>query len=131
MPIENSSDPLPTLGELEAEVLRLLWQGGQSSAEAIRERLDRPLKESTVRTVLRRLEAKGYAQHVVEGRTFLFSAATPAERVAERGVRGLADWLYNGSVTDLLVGFVGSDELKPAELDRLAELIDKARRKHG
>lgn len=129
MPTEPAGAPLPSLGELEAEVLRLLWQHGPSTAEAVRAHLDRPLKESTVRTVLRRLEEKGYAQHEMEGRTFLFSAATPAAEVAERGVRGLADWLYQGSVTELLVGFVGSDRLKPAELDRLAALIDSARRK--
>jgi BlaI family transcriptional regulator, penicillinase repressor len=131
MDTETATEPLPTLGELEASVLRLLWEHGTSTAEEMRVRLDRPLKESTVRTVLRRLEDKGYVQHEVDGRTFRFSAATPAERVAERGVRGLADWLYQGSVADLLVGFVGSDELKPAELDRLAELIDRARRKHS
>ncbi|MCU0647599.1 MAG: BlaI/MecI/CopY family transcriptional regulator [Gemmatimonadaceae bacterium] len=129
MPSESSKDPLPSLGELEAAVLHLLWQHGTSTAEEVRARLERPLKESTVRTVLRRLEEKGYVQHETEGRTFRFFAATPAERVAERGVRGLANWLYQGSVADLLVGFVGSDDLKPAELDRLAELIDRARRK--
>lgn len=129
MPPMPDREPMPTLGELEAEVLRLLWQHGPSTAEGVRARLDRPLKESTVRTVLRRLEEKGYAQHETEGRTFLFSAATPAAEVAERGVRGLADWLYKGSVADLLVGFVDSDRLEPAELDRLAALIESARRK--
>jgi BlaI family transcriptional regulator, penicillinase repressor len=130
MTAESAPDPLPTLGELEAAVLQLLWQHGTSTAEAVRERLGRPLKESTVRTVLRRLEEKGYVRHETEGRTFLFSAATRADQVAQRGVRGLANWLYQGSVADLLVGFAGADDLTPQELDRLAELIDHARRKH-
>jgi BlaI family transcriptional regulator, penicillinase repressor len=127
MAANSRNEPLPTVGELEAVVLRLLWQHGASTAEEVRARLGRPLKESTVRTVLRRLEEKGYVRHVTEGRTFRFFAATPAERVAERGVRGLADWLYEGSVADLLIGLVGSDELKPSELDRLAALIERAR----
>ncbi|MCU0870518.1 MAG: BlaI/MecI/CopY family transcriptional regulator [Burkholderiales bacterium] len=124
-----SDEPLPTLGDLETEVLQQLWQHGPSTAELVRERLNRPLKESTVRTVLRRLEEKGYVKHDTEGRTFVFSAATPAAEVAGRGVRELANWLYEGSVADLLVGFVDSQQLPPAELDRLAALIEKARNK--
>jgi predicted transcriptional regulator len=69
--------------------------------------------------------------HDTEGRTFVFSAAAPAAEVAGRGVRDLANWIYRGSVADLLVGFVDSQQLPPAELDRLAELIDKARGKHA
>lgn len=118
---------LPPLGELEAKVLRLLWKHGPSTAESVRARIDRPLKESTIRTVLRRLEEKGYAKHEVDGRTFIFTAATPAAEVAERGVRGLAAWLYQGSVEELLVGLVDSSRLEPKELDRLAELIARAR----
>jgi BlaI family penicillinase repressor len=127
MPTQPTGEPLPTLGELETEVLQQLWQHGPSTAELVRERLNRSLKESTVRTVLRRLEEKGYVRHDIEGRTFVFSAATPAAEVAGRGVRDLANWLYQGSVADLLVGFVDSEQLPSAELDRLAELINKAR----
>jgi predicted transcriptional regulator len=109
----------------------LLWQHGASTAESVRTRLDRPLKESTVRTVLRRLEEKEYVQHETDGRTFIYSAARPAAAVAERGVRGLADWLYDGSMADLLVGLVDNSRLERAELDRLAALIDHARREPG
>jgi BlaI family transcriptional regulator, penicillinase repressor len=129
MSTDPTGVPLPTLGDLETEVLQQLWQNGPSTAELVRERLNRPLKESTVRTVLRRLEEKGYVKHDTEGRTFIYSAAKPAAEVAGRGVRELANWLYQGSVANLLVGFVDSAQLPPAELDRLAELIDKARSK--
>ncbi|HEY0155395.1 MAG TPA: BlaI/MecI/CopY family transcriptional regulator [Longimicrobium sp.] len=123
-----SGETLPPLGELEAEVMRLVWAHGPASAESLRERLGRPLKESTVRTVLRRLEEKGYVEHGVEGRTYIFRAATPAAEVAERGVRGIADWLYRGSLSDLLVGLVDSSRLAPRELDELAERIARARK---
>ena len=75
------------LGELERSVLQLLWQHGTLTAEQVREELDlqdRPLKDSTVRTVLRRLEEKGYVTHVLDNRTFLFSPAEPAQMVAGR-----------------------------------------------
>ncbi len=120
--------PLPALGKLEAEVLRLVWQQGTMTAESVRNALERPLKESTVRTVLRRLEEKGYLRHETDGRTYLYSATAPVGDIAERGARGLADWLFDGSMGDLLVGLVGSSKLKREELDHLAKLIEQARR---
>ena len=70
-------DSLPELGDLEREVMQLVWANGPVTAEAVRERLSRPLKESTVRTVLRRLEDKGYTTHTVDGRTYVYQAAEP------------------------------------------------------
>jgi BlaI family transcriptional regulator, penicillinase repressor len=127
MPIESNAPPLPPLGDLEAEVLRLLWELSPATAETVRARVGRPLKESTIRTVLRRLEEKRYVEHDVEGRTFVYRPKAPAADVAARGVRGLADWIYRGSVADLLVGLVGSSRLDAAELEHLSALITKAR----
>jgi BlaI family transcriptional regulator, penicillinase repressor len=117
-----------SLGDLEAAVLRLLLRLGPSTAESVRSRLDRPLKESTVRTVLKRLEEKGYATHDVLGRTFIYRPARPAAELVAHGIRKLAGLLYQGSVADLLVGLVDSSQLKPDELDRLAKLVARARR---
>ena len=58
------------LGELERSILSIVWRLGTVTAEQVREELDRPLKDSTVRTVLRRLEEKGYLAHTLEDRTF-------------------------------------------------------------
>ena len=73
----QSHDPAE-LGELERAVLELIWEHGVQSAEQVREHLvtqGPPLKESTIRTVLRRLEEKGYVAHAIEGRTFLYRPA--------------------------------------------------------
>jgi BlaI family penicillinase repressor len=117
------------LGELERSVLQLLWQHGTLSAEQVREELDqqdRPLKDSTVRTVLRRLEEKGYLTHVIDNRTFLYSPAEPAPMVAGRAVKRILEWFCDGSVEQLLVGMVDSSVLDRAELQRLAERIATA-----
>ena len=53
--------------------MRLVWQHGKLTAEQVRQELDRPLKESTIRTVLRRLEEKGYVTHTATNRTFFTS----------------------------------------------------------
>src|ERR1700687_959318 len=63
---EPTDESLPELGNLEREVLQLVWANAPVTAETVRERLSRPLKESTVRTVLRRLEDNGYTTHTVD-----------------------------------------------------------------
>ena len=122
---------LPDLGELEHEVMQLVWSHGPITAESVRERLKKPLKESTVRTVLRRLEDKGYVTHTVEGRTFHFEAAEKRGAVAARAVQRIVDWFCNGSLEEVLVGMVDNAALDPKQLQALSDKIakSKARRK--
>jgi BlaI family transcriptional regulator, penicillinase repressor len=115
------------LGELEREVMQLVWSSGEVTAEAIRERLDRKPKESTVRTVLRRLEDKGYVIHKVVGRTFVFRATETRQDVAARAVKHIVDWFCNGSVEEVLVGMADARMLDPRALQRLAKRIDEAK----
>jgi BlaI family transcriptional regulator, penicillinase repressor len=117
------------LGDLEREVMQLVWTIGPVTAEMVRERLPRMPKESTVRTVLRRLEEKGFVTHAVEGRTYVFKATQPRGDVAARAVRRIADWLCNGSLEEVLVGMVDADMLDPKELRRLADKIAKAKQR--
>lgn len=114
------------LGELERSVLLIIWRMGTLTAEQVREELSRPLKDSTIRTVLRRLEEKGYLTHTVEDRTFLYRPAESRQRVAGRAAKRIVDWFCEGSVEALLVGMVDSKVLGRAELQRLAERIAAA-----
>jgi BlaI family transcriptional regulator, penicillinase repressor len=118
-------DPVE-LGELERSILLIVWRKGSITAEQVREELDRRLKDSTVRTVLRRLEEKGYLAHSVEDRTFVYRPAETRQRVAGRAAQRIADWFCEGSMETLLVGMVDSDVLDRAELKRLAERIAAA-----
>ena len=120
-------EPMADLGELEREVMQLVWLGGEVTADEIRLRLDRKPKESTVRTVLRRLEKKGYVTHTVDGRTFNFRAAEARPQVAARAVKGIVDWLCNGSVEEVLVGMVDAQMLDRRTLQRLAKRIEQVK----
>jgi BlaI family transcriptional regulator, penicillinase repressor len=122
-----SHDPAE-LGELERGVLAITWRLGAVTAEQVREELARPLKDSTVRTVLRRLEEKGYLAHSVENRTFLYRPAESRQRVAGRAVKRIVDWFCEGSVEALLVGMVDSKVLDRGELQRLAARIAAAQK---
>ena len=107
--------------------MQLVWSGGEVTAESIREQLDRNPKESTVRTVLRRLEEKGYVTHTVSGRTYLFRAAEARRDVAARAVKRIADWLCNGSVEEMLVGMADARMLDRRTLENLAKRINDAK----
>jgi BlaI family transcriptional regulator, penicillinase repressor len=115
------------LGELERTILTIVWRKGSLTAEQVREELERPLKDSTIRTVLRRLEEKGYLTHSVEERTFLYRPAESPQHVAGRAVQRIVDWFCEGSVEALLVGMVDSKVLDRDELQRLAERIAAAK----
>jgi len=114
------------LGDLEREVLHLVWAQGAATADSVEKALSRPLKESTVRTVLKRLETKGHLTHRVDQRTFVYEAADTRGRAAARAVKRIVDRFCSGSVEEVLVGLVDARIVDSGELQRLAEKIARA-----
>jgi len=121
-PIPSRHDPAE-LGEVESSILSIVWREGSVTAERVREGLERRLTDSTVRTMLRRLEDKGYLQHTVENRAYVYRPAESQQRVAGRAAKRIVDWLCAGSVETLLVGMVDSKILDGDELQHLAQRI--------
>jgi BlaI family transcriptional regulator, penicillinase repressor len=115
------------LGDLEREVLELVWKNGSVSADSVQKQLARALKESTVRTVLKRLEEKGYLSHSVEDRTFIYEAKESRAVAAALAVKGIADRFCHGSLEEVLVGIVDARIIDRRELERLAEKIANAK----
>jgi BlaI family penicillinase repressor len=116
---------LKNLGEVEQLVMDYVWTHGPSTAEACREALasTRPMKDSTIRTVLRRLEEKGYLTHAIEGRTFIYQASDARQNVAVRAVRSIIDRFCGGSAEQLILGMVDNAVLNRKQLERLARKI--------
>jgi BlaI family transcriptional regulator, penicillinase repressor len=119
------------LGELERGILAIVWRLGNATAEQVREELERPLKDSTIRTVLRRLEEKGYLAHSVDNRTFIYQPAESPQKVAARAVQRIVDWFCQGSVEEMLVGLLDSKVVSRAELERLARRVAAAKKQEG
>ena len=117
--------------------MQTVWNRGRATAEDVRMALadTQPMKDSTVRTILRRLEQKGYVTHQVEGRTYVYLPKVASRNVATDAVRGIIEGFCGGSVEDLLVGMVDDELLSPEKLRELAEQIEKserdAKRKHS
>ena len=99
------------------------------TAEQVRERLmpDHPLKDSSVRTLLRRLEARGLISHTVEGKAFVYRAEVPSKRVAARAVQRLIENFWSGSAEQFLTGLVDEKVLSTKDLERLAKKIRSSR----
>jgi predicted transcriptional regulator len=109
--------------------MQFIWSEGSATADACRAALlpARPLKDSTVRTVLRRLEEKGLLKHRVEGRTFFYEATQPRRHFAARAVQQIIDRFCGGSVEQLLVGMVENKVLRQKDLEQLARRIAQQR----
>ena len=122
---KKDDEHLADLGDLQREIVQIVWANGPVTAETVRPKLSRPLKESTVRTVLRRLEEKGYITHTVDGRTFVYDAAEPRGQVAAKAVQRIVDWICNGSVEEMLVGMVDSNMIDRKQLRMLLDRIDQ------
>jgi len=126
----SARKPRKPLSELEHLVMEVVWERGSATAEDVRSALAQrhPMKESTVRTMLKRLEDKQYVTHRVDGRTNVYSGADAPQNVAAKAVRQIIERLCGGSVEQLLVGMVNNDVVDERELQRLAQRI--ARRKN-
>jgi BlaI family transcriptional regulator, penicillinase repressor len=119
------------LSELESEVIHILWRLGPSTVDAVARTLPgrRKLKESTVRTILARMEKKGVVTHTIDGRTNVYQASLEAQHVAIGGIRDIIDRFLGGSVEAMLVGMVNNDVVDHDELASLAKKVrDDARR---
>jgi len=125
--------PRKPLSELEHLVMDVLWKRSQSTAEDVREALAErhPMKDSTARTILKRLEEKGYVKRHVEGRTNVYRVSEPPRNLAVTAVQQIIDRLCGGSVEQLIVGMVDRELLDERELRRLAEKLARRKNRTG
>ena len=111
----------------------VIWKRSSATAEDVRDALAtrHPMKDSTTRTILKRLEEKGYLEHRVEGRTNIYRGLTAPQNVAVRAVRQIIDRFCGGSIEQLLVGMVNDEVLDEQELQRLAKKTGALERSQG
>ena len=113
------------LTPLQQAILDVLWARGPATADAVREALHprHPLKDSSVRTMLRRLEGQGYVSHTVDGKIFVYRAALRPHSIAAKAVRHIIDRLCSGSVEQFVLGMVDEGILPAKDIQRLARKI--------
>jgi BlaI family penicillinase repressor len=121
------------LGDLEQQVMAFLWRNGPATGDVVRAAVSkgRSLTDSTVRTVLRRLEAKQYVMHEMDGRQFIYSSSREPRKVAAEAVRSALRNFCRGSLEELLTGMVDHRVVDSTELRRLAEKIETQEKAKG
>jgi BlaI family transcriptional regulator, penicillinase repressor len=128
----RSSKPLRNpFTDLEQAIMASVWRRESATAEQVREDLaaKHKLKESTIRTLLGRLEKKGHLKHSVDGRTYVYTSTEGPQSFAIKVVRQLIERFCAGSAEQLLVGMVDNEVLDADQLRRLADEIDKKAKK--
>jgi predicted transcriptional regulator len=112
------------LYDRELEVMEVLWERGAATVAEVREALKDEMAYTTVLTVLRRLEEKGYAGHEEEGRAHRYHPLVERAAARESALERLTSRLFQGSPELLLTHLMSRRRLSKAELKRLRALVD-------
>ncbi len=112
------------LYDRELEVMEVLWERGSATVAEVREALEDEMAYTTVLTVLRRLEEKGYVTHREEGRAHRYLPAIERQAARESALERLTRRLFHGSPELLLTHLVSRKKLSSAQIRRLREMLD-------
>ncbi len=121
----------PSLTELQLALLQVLWAKGEATVQEVLKDLERPLAQSTVATLLGRLEKKGFVMHRVEGRQYVYRAAVTEPEVQQSMVAeltALADDLFDGDVAALVSHLLTNRDVNREDLARMKTLIEARER---
>lgn len=118
----------PTLTDAELKLMRVLWERGPSTVADVTDALagDDKVAYSTVQTVLRILEDKGYLTHRKEGRAFVYSAAVGAGQARQSALRYILDRFFDNSPELLLMNVIESDELNLENAEKIRTLLEES-----
>ncbi len=116
----------------ERQIVDLLYQQGEMTAAEITDSLPQPLSGSAVRTMLRRLEEKGFVQRVDSERGYLYSPSLSEQTARKSALSEVVRVFFNGSAPSAASALLGmSDRIDPKELDELEQMIARARKAKG
>ncbi len=116
-----SRPPSETLTGRESEIMDILWALGAATAEQVREALGGSSHGSTLRTLLRILERKGYVAHDVRGKAYLYRAAVPRQKAQRRALHTMLARFFGGSAENLVFRMIEDEWITPEQLDALRE----------
>jgi len=124
MPIQHD------LSRRERQILDVIYKLGRASANEVQEQLDDAPTYTTVRGLLRILEAKGHIRHEEDGSRYVYFPVVTKQRAAKLAIKHVVSTFFDGSPSQALAALLGSERaLTAGELERLAALVEEARRK--
>lgn len=123
-------EALGTLSRRERQIMDVLYARGRATAQDVLDALPDPPSYSTVRALLRVLEGKGHVRHEQDGPRYVFLPVVTRAKARRSALRRVLDTFFDGSTEQTVAALLDlqSSKLDPQELERLAKLIDKARK---
>ena len=121
---------LAGLSRRERQIMDILYQRGKASAAEVREAMEDAPSYSAVRALLRVLEEKGHVRHQAEGLKYVYVPAVARDKAKRSAVKHLVDTFFNDSPEQVVAALldVSARRLSAEELDRMAAMIEKAKR---
>jgi BlaI family penicillinase repressor len=125
-----AKSPHAVLSRRERQIMDILYRRGRATANDVMEELTGEPSYSTVRTQLRVLEEKGHVRHEEQGLRYVYTPAVPRHAVRRSALRHVVDTFFDGSAEKTVAALLGgeSSRLSDDELDRIADLIAKAKK---
>ena len=118
------------LTQRELDIMSVLWDLGEATVTEVRDRVDPDLAYTSISTMIRTLEMKGFVGHRRgEGKTHVYFPAIDAETAGESALSRVLDKIYGGSPLKLLAHLVEQRRLSPSEMERMRELLKKPAKK--
>ena len=117
------------LSRRERQIMDIVYQLGRATAADLIKALPGEPSDSTVRTQLRVLEAKGHVRHEDEGGKYVYFPVVPRRIVRKSALKHVMDTFFDGSAEKVVAALLGADggRLSEAELDRIAEIVARAK----
>ena len=118
------------LTQRELDIMSVLWELGEATVTEVRDRVDRDLAYTSISSMIRTLEIKGYVSHRRgEGKTHVYFPVIKPEAAGESALSRVLDKIYGGSPIKLLAHLVQQQRLSAKELTRMRDLLKRAPKK--
>lgn len=121
-----ATDPLT---RRERQILDILFNVGRATANEVLERLPDPPTYTTIRGLLRVLEAKGHVRHEDDGGRYVYFPTVAKQRAAKSAIGHVVQTFFDGSPSRAMAALLGSERVSDEEIEQLAKLVEGARRK--
>ncbi len=126
--MSSSKASASTLTRREREIMDILHRRGKATAHEVLEELADPPSYSAVRALLRLLEERGHVKHTVDGQRYVYAPAVARGEARKSALAHVVKTFFSGSVEDAVAALVDRSKLSREELDRLSDIIDRAKK---
>ena len=126
-----TAHPMHRLGDLQLEILQVLWKVGRAGVAEVQKQLGDHLAYTTVATMLRKMEGRQLVCHQEAGRRFIYAAAVTSDEVSRSMSSRLVDRLFEGSLARTVSHLLETRDIDRRELAQLEELVHARRKANG